>query len=33
MKEIAKDITYEDQTLRRLLKEAIREADLKPNPT
>ena len=29
MKEIAKDITYEDEALIRLLKEAIREADLK----
>lgn len=29
MKEIAKDVTYEDETLTRLLKEAIREAGLK----
>jgi hypothetical protein len=29
MKEIAKDITYEDKALTRLLKEAIREAGLK----
>ncbi len=29
MKKIAKDITYEDETLTRLLKEAIQEAGLK----